>query len=89
MGNDLAMRVIVVGLGVQGIKRRAVAGKEVVATVDPVHSEANYKSLADVPLSAYDAALVCTPDQTKIDEFQWYQPYPKTLYKSNEFPARK
>ena len=46
------MRVIVVGLGVQGIKRRATADKEIVATVDPVHSEANYKSLADVPLDA-------------------------------------
>jgi predicted dehydrogenase len=61
------MRVIVVGLGVQGNKRRAVAGKEVVATVDPVQPQANYKSLADVPLGAYDAALVCTPDDTKIE----------------------
>jgi predicted dehydrogenase len=67
MGNDVAMRVIVVGLGVQGNKRRAVAGKDVVATVDPVHPEANYKSLADVPPGAYDAALVCTPDDAKIE----------------------
>jgi predicted dehydrogenase len=67
MGNDVAMRVIVVGLGVQGNKRRAVAGKDVVATVDPVHPEANYKSLADVPLGAYDTALVCTPDDAKIE----------------------
>ena len=62
-----AMRVIVVGLGVQGIKRRAIAGKEVVATVDPVHAEADYKSLADVPLSTFDVALVCTPDDAKIE----------------------
>ena len=61
------MRVIVVGLGVQGIKRLAIAGKEVVATVDPVHTEADYKSLTDVPLDAYDAALVCTPDDAKIE----------------------
>jgi len=61
------MRVIIVGLGVQGIKRRAVAGKEVVATVDPVHAEADYKSLADVPLSTFDAALVCTPDDVKLE----------------------
>lgn len=67
MGNDVAMRVIVVGLGVQGNKRRAVAGKDVVATVDPVHPEGNYKSLADVPLGTYDAALVCTPDDAKIE----------------------
>ena len=61
------MRVIVVGLGVQGIKRQAIAGKEVVATVDPVHAAADYKSLTDVPLDSYDAALVCTPDDAKIE----------------------
>ncbi|MCR4302386.1 MAG: Gfo/Idh/MocA family oxidoreductase [Sulfuricaulis sp.] len=61
------MRVIVVGFGVQGKKRRAVAGKEVVATVDPIQTQADYKSLVDVPLGAYDAALVCTPDDTKIE----------------------
>lgn len=61
------MRVIVVGLGVQGIKRQAIAGKEVVATVDPVQAAADYKSLTDVPLDSYDAALVCTPDDAKIE----------------------
>lgn len=67
MDNDSSMRVIVVGLGVQGKKRCAVAGKEVVATVDPVHPEATYRSLADVPLGMYDAALVCTPDDAKVE----------------------
>lgn len=61
------MRLIVVGLGVQGIKRRAIAGDEIVATVDPVHTEADYRSLDEVPLEAYDAALVCTPDEAKVD----------------------
>jgi len=67
MGNKVAMRVIVVGMGVQGSKRRAVAGKDVVSTVDPVHPEAIYKSLADVPLDSYDAALVCAPDDAKLE----------------------
>ena len=61
------MRVIVVGLGIQGKKRLAVAGADAVATVDPVNSEADYKSLADVPLGDYEAALVCTPDEAKIE----------------------
>ena len=61
------MRVVVVGLGVQGHKRRAVAGADAVATVDPVNPEARYQRLEDVPLSSYDAALVCTPDEAKID----------------------
>jgi len=61
-----AMRVIVVGLGVQGHKRRAVAGDAVVAVVDPFHAEADYRAVEDVPLHLYDAALVCTPDEVKI-----------------------
>jgi scyllo-inositol 2-dehydrogenase (NADP+) len=60
------MRVIVVGLGVQGRKRLAIAGGDVVATVDPVSAEARFKGVEDVPLSSYDAALVCTPDSVKI-----------------------
>lgn len=61
------MRVIVVGLGVQGRKRLAVAGKEAVATVDPFNPEAQYKRVEDVPLGAYDAALLCIPDEPKIE----------------------
>ena len=60
------MRVIVVGLGVQGKKRQAVAGEEVVATVDPVHPDATYRKIEDVPLESYDAALLCIPDEPKI-----------------------
>ena len=61
------MRVIVVGLGVQGHKRLSVAGKEVVATVDPFNAEAQYRQVQDVPLSSYDAALLCVPDEAKLE----------------------
>ena len=60
------MRTIVVGLGGQGSKRLAVAGPEAVATVDPVVPAAHYRAVEQVPLDAYDAALVCTPDQEKL-----------------------
>jgi scyllo-inositol 2-dehydrogenase (NADP+) len=60
-------RVIVVGLGVQGRKRRRAAGADVVASVDPVNPEADYKSAEAVPLGAYDAALACVPDQPKVE----------------------
>ena len=60
------MKVIVVGLGIQGRKRRSVAGGDVVATVDPIIAEAAYRRVEDVPLASYDAALVCTPDAAKI-----------------------
>jgi len=60
------MRVIVVGLGVQGYKRRQYASNECVATVDPVEPTADYKAIEDVPLADYDAALCCVPDAPKI-----------------------
>lgn len=62
-----SMRVMVVGLGVQGRKRLAVAGKEAVATVDPFNAEAQFERVEDVPLSSYDAALLCIPDEAKLE----------------------
>lgn len=60
------MRVILVGLGIQGHKRLAVAGAEAVATVDAYKDGVNYKRVEEVPLDAYDAALLCIPDEPKI-----------------------
>lgn len=60
------MKVLVVGLGIQGNKRLAIVGNDAVATVDPVNPAARYKALDGVPIESYEAALVCTPDQAKI-----------------------
>jgi predicted dehydrogenase len=56
----------VVGLGVQGQKRKRHAGPDFVGAVDPVHPDAQYRRLQDVPLGSFDAALVCTPDEPKM-----------------------
>ena len=61
------MRVIVVGYGVQGQKRLAVAGADAVGVVDPIAAKADFRDLRAVPLDRYDAALVCTPDEPKIE----------------------
>jgi len=61
------MKVIVVGLGVQGHKRREHAGADYVASVDPVNPEADYSNLEDVPFDHYDAVLACIPDEPKIE----------------------
>ena len=60
------MKTIIVGLGTQGRKRMAVAGDDVVATVDPMVSHAQYADLEQVPLDSFETALVCTPDQEKL-----------------------
>lgn len=59
------MRVVVVGMGVQGAKRLAAAGADAVGTVDPVRP-AQYRDLAAVPAESYDAALLCIPDEPKL-----------------------
>ena len=60
------MKTVVIGLGVQGRKRKAIAGADLAATVDPVNSEADYKKIEDVPISSFESALVCTPDEAKF-----------------------
>lgn len=65
------MRAIVVGLGVQGHKRRAVAGADCVAVVDPVNPDADYRSVRDVPTDSYDAALACIPDEPKVEVLEF------------------
>jgi predicted dehydrogenase len=61
------MRSIVVGLGVQGYKRRHFSSDDFVAAVDIRNPEAHFRALSDVPLNRYDAALVCTPDDAKLE----------------------
>lgn len=61
------MRVVVLGLGVQGRKRKAIAGDDVVATVDPVVAEAQFRTIDQVPPDSFDGVLVCTPDRDKIE----------------------
>jgi scyllo-inositol 2-dehydrogenase (NADP+) len=61
------MRVVVVGLGVQGHKRRRFAGSEYVCSVDTANPDADFRSLREVPLDTFDAALLCVPDTAKIE----------------------
>lgn len=60
------MRIAIVGLGVQGRKRRTVAGDAVTAVVDPIAPSADFGRIEEVPLDSYDAACVCVPDQEKV-----------------------
>ena len=62
------MRVIVVGLGVQGHKRRRFAGADFVASVDPVQSARPTSAISRRCRSTrYDAALLCIPDDPKVE----------------------
>ena len=61
------MRVIVVGLGVQGHKRKRFAASDFVCSVDTAKPEADFRNLRDVSPASFDAALLCVPDGAKLD----------------------
>lgn len=55
----------------QGHKRRAAAGADYVASVDPANKEADFQSIEQVPLDRYDAALACIPDAPKVEVLEY------------------
>jgi predicted dehydrogenase len=61
------MRYLVVGLGNIGQRRMALLGERCVATADPFNQAAQYRTVRDVPLDAFDAAILAIPDDDKID----------------------
>tara|TARA_R110001592_G_scaffold57277_1_gene174158 strand:+ start:35319 stop:36290 length:972 start_codon:yes stop_codon:yes gene_type:complete len=65
------IRVVIVGMGVQGAKRLKAAGPDAIATVDPVKDGVDYRDIRDVPIDSYDAALLCIPDATKIEMIRY------------------
>ena len=60
------MRVVVAGLGVQGHKRRRIAGADFVTEADPKNPEAKHRRIEDIAPASYDAALLCVPDEAKL-----------------------
>jgi len=65
------MKIIVVGLGVQGQKRKKYAGSDYVCSVDPINKDANHTYIQEVPLNTFDAALVCLPDEPKFEVLKY------------------
>ena len=61
------MRTIVIGLGVQGNKRKTVACRDFKFSVDPLNKKATYKHLDEVDFKSFDSALLCTPDELKFE----------------------
>ena len=61
------MKAIVIGMGVQGIKRKKYLKNNYVCSVDKYKKDADYKNLNDVPLKLYDSAFICTPDNQKVN----------------------
>ncbi len=60
-------RFVVVGMGVQGTKRRRIIGDAPCVTVDPAHSSSDFADLRSVPPDTYDVAFLCVLDRDKLE----------------------
>ena len=59
------MRIIIVGMGIQGTKRKKYLGKDFIYSVDKI-KDSDFKSVYDVPLEDFDAAFICLPENEKF-----------------------
>ena len=55
------MKVVIVGMGIQGLKRKKILGKNFCYSVDSA-KKANFKSVKAVPMKNYDTVFICVPD---------------------------
>jgi predicted dehydrogenase len=58
-------RLVLIGLGNQGKKRKKLLKSKLVATIDPYVSEADYKSPEELEHLEFDSVFLCTPDDIK------------------------
>ena len=59
------MKVIIVGLGVQGTKRLKVLGKNCIATVDKHNLKADFRKITEVDVKDFDTVFICVPESEK------------------------
>ena len=69
---EIILRVLILGMGVQGQKRKVIANNHVVGTVDPYNKDANYQNYKDVPISSFDSAIISTPDTVKLELIEYF-----------------
>ncbi len=72
------MKAIIVGMGVQGVKRKKFLKKNFISSVDP-EKKTNFKQLKNVPLDSYDSVYICTPDNEKIKLIKYALKYKKNI----------
>lgn len=66
------MRYLIVGLGNVGEKRKRILADRCVATVDPYQCQTTYSSHLSVPIDSYDAVVVATPNEVKLQYLSYF-----------------
>jgi scyllo-inositol 2-dehydrogenase (NADP+) len=82
------LRYLIIGIGVQGNKRKSYIKKSNYITVD-TNNNADYKTLEEVPLNKYDAALICVPDNEKLSIIEYCIRNKKHILVEKPFPIIK
>ena len=59
------MKVAIVGMGIQGVKRKKFLGSDFACSVDKFKNS-DYSSIQKVPLKDYNAVFICLPDKEKL-----------------------
>lgn len=81
------MKVIIIGYGVQGKKRRLSLKKtEYICSVDPNSKKTKYKYINEVPINLYDTVFICTPDNEKIKIIEYCIKNKKNFLIEKPFP---
>ena len=60
------MKTLVVGLGIQGLKRKKTLNDYYFASVDPINPEADFSNLGEVPIDKFESVFCCVPEHEKI-----------------------
>ena len=71
------LKYLIVGMGVQGNKRKQYIKKSNFLSVD-ITNNADFKNIEDVPLDKYNAVIICVPDKQKL-----------SIIKISIFPSNK
>jgi predicted dehydrogenase len=81
------MKVVIVGYGVQGKKRKLYLKKtEFICFVDPYLKDSNYRLIEDVPKHLYDTVFICTPDNAKLKIIEYCIKNKKNCLIEKPFP---
>lgn len=82
------LRYLIIGIGVQGNKRKRYIKKSNYITVD-TNNNADYQTVEEVPLNKYDAALICVPDNEKLSIIEYCIRNKKHILVEKPFPIVK
>jgi predicted dehydrogenase len=83
----MALRYLVVGYGNIGRRRATLLGERCVASVDPTVAEATARGAEAVPPASYDAVVLATPNDVKLDYLRRFLAMGKSVLVEKPLPV--